>query len=87
MHSLQAYVKELNWISLFKLSYVIMKLHNSSHLFNVCLNNANRPKPIITITIKKRIWILKRMSEQNHCPKLYVTNIHYWSNICKLWDS
>ena len=52
---------ELNWITLFKVGYVIVKLHNSSHLLKVCLNNANRPKIIMTITIKiKQIRILKR---------------------------
>ena len=47
---------ELNWITLFKVSYVILKLHNSSHLLKVCLNNANRPKltMIIKIKIKKQ---------------------------------
>ena len=30
----------MNWITLFKVSYVIVKLHNSSHLLNVYLNNA-----------------------------------------------
>ena len=43
---------ELNWISLFKISYIILKLHSSSHLLKECLNNANRPKLIIIITIK-----------------------------------
>ena len=43
---------ELNRITLFKVSYVILKLHNSSHLLKVCLNNANRPKRIMAITIK-----------------------------------
>ena len=42
---------ELNWITLFQVSYVILKLHNSSRLLKVCLNNANRPK-LIMITIK-----------------------------------
>ena len=52
---------ELNWITLFKVGYVIVKLHNSSHLLKACLNNANRPKIIMTITIKiKQIRILKR---------------------------
>ena len=41
-------------MSLFKVSYVIIKLHNSSHLLKVCLNNTKRPKLIITITIKKK---------------------------------
>ena len=45
---------ELNWISLFKISFVIIKLHNSSHLVKVCLNNANRPKLKMVITIKKK---------------------------------
>ena len=54
-------LQRLNWITLFKVSYVIVKLHNSSHLFKVCLNNAIRPKIIMTITIKiKQIRILKR---------------------------
>ena len=43
---------ELNWISLFKVSYIILKLHSSSHLLKECLNNASRPKLIIIITIK-----------------------------------
>ena len=43
---------ELNWITSFKVSYVILELHNSSHLLKVCLNNANRPKRIMIITIK-----------------------------------
>ena len=47
---------ELNWITLFKVSYVILKLHNSSHLLKVCLNNANRPKLIMIITIKIKEW-------------------------------
>ena len=32
---------ELNWITLFKVSYVIAKLHNSSRLLKAYLNNAN----------------------------------------------
>ena len=64
---------ELNWITLFKVSYVILKLHNSSHLLKVCLNNANRPKIIMTITIKiKKIRILKRA--------LYVTGLIFLHN-------
>ena len=39
---------ELNWITLFKVSYVMVKLHNSSHLLKVCLNNANRNENSIT---------------------------------------
>ena len=35
---------ELNWITLFEASYVIIKLHNSSHLLKVCLNNAIKVK-------------------------------------------
>ena len=51
----------LNWITLIKVGYVIVKLHNSSHLLKACLNNANRPKITMTITIKiKQIRILKR---------------------------
>ena len=63
---------ELNWITLFKVSYVILKLHNSSHLVKVCLNNANRPKltMIIKIKIKKTIRILKRKFEQNRRKRL-----------------
>ena len=45
-------LQRLNWITLFKVSYVIVKLHNSSHLLKVCLNIAKRPKIIMTITIK-----------------------------------
>ena len=37
---------------MFKVSYVIIKLHNSSHLFKASLNNANQPKLIMAITIK-----------------------------------
>ena len=51
---------ELNGITLFKVGYVIVKSDNSSHLLKVCLNNANRPKIIMTITIKIKIRILKR---------------------------
>ena len=51
---------ESNWITLFKVGYLIVKLHNSSHLLKVCLNNANQPKIILTVTIKiKQIRILK----------------------------
>ena len=39
----------------------MLKLHNSSHLLKVCLNNANRPKLIMIITIKIKKRILKRM--------------------------
>ena len=47
---------ELNWITLFKVSYVIVKLHNSSHLLKVCLTNANWSIIIMTIisNIKQR---------------------------------
>ena len=45
-------LQRLNWITLFKVSYVIVKLHNSSHLLKVCLNIAKRPKIIMAITIK-----------------------------------
>ena len=47
---------DLNWITLFKVSYVIVKLHNISHLLKVCLTNANRPIIIMTIisNIKQR---------------------------------
>ena len=31
-----------------------IKLHNSSHLLKVCLNNAKWPKLIITMTIKEK---------------------------------
>ena len=51
-HLLMLNLIELNWITLFKVSFVILKLHNSSHLLRVCLNNANRPKLIMIITIK-----------------------------------
>ena len=46
----------MNWITLFKVSYVIVKLHNSSHLLKVCLTNANRSIIIMTIisNIKQR---------------------------------
>ena len=65
---------ELNWITLFKVSYVILKLHNSSHLLKVCLNNANRPKTIMTITIKmKQIRILKRTLYMTGQIFLYMT--------------
>ena len=37
------------WITLFKVSYVIVKLHNSSHLLKVCVTNANRSIIIMTI--------------------------------------
>ena len=48
-------------MTLLKVSYVIVKLQNSSHLLKVCLNNANRPKIIMAIKIKiKQIRILKR---------------------------
>ena len=39
----------------------------------MCLNNANRTKLIMIITIKKRISILKRILEQNRRKNLYVT--------------
>ena len=65
--------QKLNCISLFKVSYIIIKLHNSSHLLMMCLNNANRTKLIMIITIKKRISILKRILEQNRRKNLYVT--------------
>ena len=46
---------KLSWISLFKVSYVVIKLITyTSHLLRMCLNNANWTKLIITITIKKK---------------------------------
>ena len=75
------YWMELNWISLFKVSNVIIKLHNSSHLLKVCLNNANRPKLVMIITIKKRIRILKRMFEQNRRKNLYVRTFYVTDKI------
>ena len=64
---------ELNWIeiTLFKVSYVILKLHNSSHLLRVCLTNANWPIIIMTIisNIKQR-KTLKGKFEQNQRKSL-----------------
>ena len=84
---------ELNWISLFKVSYVIIILHNdSSNLLKLCLINANRPKLIIIILIiqKIRTRILKIMFEQNRSKELYVTTLYLynWQNICifRCWD-
>ena len=73
--------QKLNWISLFKVSYIIIKLHNSSHLLMMCLNNA-----IMIITIKKRISILKRILEQNRRKNLYVTTSYVTGKVV-LWDS
>ena len=78
--------QKLNWISLFKVSYIIIKLHNSSHLLMMCLNNANRTKLIMIITIKKRISILKRILEQNRRKNLYVTTSYVTGKVV-LWDS
>ena len=68
---------ELNRLTLFKVSYVIVKLHNRSHLLKVCLNNANRPKIIMTIISKiKQIKILKIMFERKiltlHCHWMHI---------------
>ena len=67
---------ELNRLTLFKVSYVIVKLRNRSHLLKVCLNNAKRPKIIMTIISKiKQIKILKIMFERKiltlHCPWMH----------------
>ena len=78
--------QKLNWMSLFKVSYIIIKLHNSSHLLMMCLNNANRTKLIMIITIKKRISILKRILEQNRRKNLYVTTSYVTGKVV-LWDS
>ena len=71
----------IGWISFFKVSYVIMKLHNSSHLLKACLNNANRRKPIIIIIIiiaieKEGIRTFRTMFEQNRGTKLYFTTLY-----------
>ena len=54
----------------------------------VYLNNANRPKVIMTIAIKKdknnkllRIRILKRMFKQNRRKNLYVTTLYVTGKI------
>ena len=44
----------------------MLKLHNSSHLLKVCLNNANRPKLIMIITIKIK---KKKDFKKNVCAK------------------
>ena len=44
----------------------------------MCVNNANRPKLIITITIKKkRKIILKGMFEKKQSKNLYVSTLLY----------
>ena len=78
--------QKLNWIFFFKVSYIIIKLHNSSHLLMVCLNNANRTKLIMIITIRTRISILKRILEQNRRKNLYVTTSYVTGKVV-LWDS
>ena len=47
----------------------------------MCLNNAIRPKLIITITIKKRIRILKRIFEKKRRKKLYVATLYMTGKI------
>ena len=66
---------ELNWISLCKVSYVILELHNRSHVLNICLNNATRPKLIMTITIKKKNKYFKKKFEQNRRGNLYIATL------------
>ena len=66
---------ELNWISLCKVSYIILELHNRSHVLNICLNNATRPKLIMTITIKKKNKYFKKKFEQNRRGNLYIATL------------
>ena len=47
----------------------------------MCLNNAIRPKLIITITIKKRIRILKRIFEKKRRKKFYVATLYMTGKI------
>lgn len=57
----------------FKVSYVKVKLHISSHRLTVCLNDVNRLK----IVIKRiRPRILKIFFEQSCSKKLYAATLH-----------
>ena len=47
-------LKKFFFFALFKVSYVILKLHNSPHLLKMCVNNAERPKIIMTIIFKTK---------------------------------
>ena len=67
---------ELNWIPLCKVSYVILELHNRSHVLNICLNNAIRSKLIMTIIIKK-ISILRR-SLSKIDVEIYILQLYAW---------
>ena len=53
----------------------MIKLHNSSHLLKVCLNNANRTKLIMTITIKKKNKDFKK-SLSNIDVKIYMLQLY-----------